>query len=94
MIAPQFVLKQKNQKFKAAQRLLCRTGLTLQNEQNLGRNLFTPCFAARSQSSVKISYALQPHMPPSFYPFSLEAVGLTRNKEIMAIFKSVNHGSD
>jgi len=33
-------------------------------------------------------------MPPSFYPFSLEAVGLTRNKEIMAIFKSVNHGSD
>jgi hypothetical protein len=70
-------MKQKNQKFKLVRRLLYRTWPALQNQQNRGWKhlpLASPLFAC---ASVKISYALQLHRPPSFCRFSAEAVGLT-----------------
>jgi hypothetical protein len=57
--------------------LLCARAFALQNGQNLGWNYLPLCFAAQAAASGKTSYALQPHYPPSFWPFSPEAVLLT-----------------
>jgi len=47
----------------------------LQNGQNLGWNYFA--LARQAPTHAKTSYALQPHSPALFCPFSPEAVLLT-----------------
>ena len=71
--ATSFVLKQKKQKFKTAELLLCRTWPPLQNRQNLGWKHLPLASPRIPNASVKISYALQPHRPPLFCRFSPEA---------------------
>jgi len=55
--------------------LLCARAFALQNGQNLGWNYFAPRLL--SPAHAKTSYALQPHSPALFCPFSPEAVLLT-----------------
>jgi hypothetical protein len=71
-------LDTKNQKSSQTEGFFAALGLTLQNGQNLGRKLLPRASPRIARASVKISYALQPHSPPLFCPFSAEAVGLTR----------------
>jgi hypothetical protein len=51
----------------------CRTGPLPAKRAEPGLESFTPCFAAPACASVKNSYALQPHWPALFCPFSAEA---------------------
>jgi hypothetical protein len=41
---------------------------------------------------MKFFLLLQPHMPPSFYPFSSEAAGLTGNKKQLHLFGCIAFG--
>jgi hypothetical protein len=52
-----------------------RNASALQNGQNLGWNYFAPRLLSRAHA--KTSYALLPHSPALFCPFSPEAVLLT-----------------
>jgi hypothetical protein len=66
-------LKQKDQKFKTAEKASLPHGaFTLQNRQNLGWKHLRLASPPLACASVKISYALQPHRPPSFCRFSAE----------------------
>jgi hypothetical protein len=69
-----FVLKQKGPKNSSQQKcFFAALAFALQNDQNLGWNYLPLCFAAQAVPSGKTSYALPPHRPPSFCPFSPEA---------------------
>ncbi|WP_460693219.1 hypothetical protein [Mucilaginibacter puniceus] len=56
---------QKNEKIKSAERLLCRTGLSLQIRQNRGPQKLPQ--GARSHASANV-VCPQPHRPTSVFP--------------------------
>jgi len=69
-------LKKKAPKNSSQQKCFFALGaIALQNAQNLGWNYFAP--ARLVHARAKTSYALQPHNPALFCPFSPEAVLLT-----------------
>jgi hypothetical protein len=69
-------LKQKGPKNSSQQKcFFAALAFAPQNGQNLGWNYFAPKHFPHSHA--KTSYALPPHSPALFYPFSPEAVLLT-----------------
>jgi hypothetical protein len=69
-----FCLGKRNQN-RCQQKCFALGASALQNGQNLGWNYFAPRLL--SHAHAKTSYALQPHHPALFCPFSPEAVLLT-----------------
>jgi len=71
-----FCLETKRTKKSSQQKcFFAARAFALQNGQNLGWNYFA--LARISSAHAKTSYALQPHNPALFCPFSPEAVLLT-----------------
>jgi len=69
-------LKQKGPKNSSQQKCFFALGaFALRNGQNLGWNYFA--LARQASAHAKTSYALQPHSPALFCPFSPEAYLLT-----------------
>jgi hypothetical protein len=68
-------LIQSNQKSSQQKCFFVLKASALQNEQNLGWNYFAPSHLPHARA--KTSYALQPHSPALFCPFSPEACLLT-----------------
>ncbi|WP_184542318.1 hypothetical protein [Mucilaginibacter sp. FT3.2] len=79
-------MKQKGPKNSSQQKcFFAHRAFALQNGQNLGWNYFALTLFALA---AKTSYALPPHNPALFWPFSPEAVLLTGNREAFVKQKS------
>ncbi|MCS3732612.1 hypothetical protein [Mucilaginibacter dorajii] len=72
-------MKQKGPKNSSQQKcFFAPKAFALQNGQNLGWNYFALSLIS---PAAKTSYALPPHSPASFWPFSPEAALLTGNRK-------------